>query len=92
MDRIFEWNIGRQSLPSENDDMEDLAERFCSKCGYFLKELEYKKPLAKQLTSPVWQQAYDDYRIRQAEKLVTIGVGSGATHAVAAGTGVVVAK
>jgi hypothetical protein len=67
--------------------MEDLAERFCSKCGYFLKELEYKKPLAKQLTSPVWQQAYDDYRTRQAEKLVTIGAGSDAVHAVAVGSG-----
>jgi hypothetical protein len=72
--------------------MEDLAERFCSKCGYFLKELEYKMPLAKQLTSPVWQQAYDDYRTRQAEKLVTIGAGPSAAHAVAAGTGVVVPK
>jgi hypothetical protein len=92
MDRIFEWNIGRQSLPSEDDDMEDLAERFCSKCGYFLKELEYKKPLAKQLTSPVWQQTYDDYRTRQAERLVTIGAGSSATHAVAAGSGAVVSE
>jgi hypothetical protein len=72
--------------------MEDLAERFCSKCGYFLKELQYKKPLAKQLTSPVWQQAYDDYRTRQAEKLVTIDAGPSATHAAAAGTGVVSPK
>ena len=72
--------------------MEDLAERFCSKCGYFLKELEYKKPLAKQLTSPVWQQTYDDYRTRQAERLVTIGAGSSATHAVAAGSGAVVSE
>jgi hypothetical protein len=78
MDRIFEWNIGRQSLPPESDDMQDLAERFCSKCGYFLKQLEYKTPLDKQFTSPVWQQAYDNYRTRQAERLVTIDTGSGA--------------
>lgn len=89
MDRIFEWNIGRQSLPSESDDMLDLAERFCSKCGYFLKQQEYKKPLTKQLTSPVWQQAYDDYRSREAERLVTISAAAGATHALAAGSGAV---
>lgn len=84
MDRIFEWNIGRQSLPSEDDDMEDLAERFCSKCGYFLKELEYKKPLGKQLTSPAWQQAYDDYRTRQADKLVTLSASPSAKQAAVA--------
>lgn len=72
MDRIFEWNIGRQSLPSMDDDMEDLAKRFCSQCGYFLRQLEYKKPLAKPLVSPAWQQAYDGYSSRQAERLVTL--------------------
>lgn len=87
MDRIFEWNIGRQSLPSEDDDMEDLAERFCSKCGYFLKELEYKKPLDKPLISPAWEQYYDDYRCRQEAKLVTLKAASGATQAVAARPG-----
>lgn len=89
MDRIFEWNIGRQSLPSLEDDMEDLAERFCRKCGYFLKQLEYKKPLGKQFTSPAWQQAYDGYRERQAERLVTISAGPGPTRPVAVGPGVV---
>ncbi len=92
MDRIFEWNIGRQSLPSEDDDMQDLAEQFCSKCGYFLKELEYKKPLSKPLISPVWEQAYEGYRTRQAEKLVTISAGSSSGHAVAAAPGPAVTK
>lgn len=92
MDRIFEWNIGRQSLPSEDDDMEDLAERFCSKCGYFLKQLEYKKPLEKQLTSPAWQQAYDGYRERQAEGLVTLSAASSAPQPVAAVQGAEVSE
>lgn len=88
MDRIFEWNIGRQSLPSLDDDMEDLAERFCRKCGYFLKQLEYKKPLGKQYTSPEWQQAYDGYRERQATKLVTLSAAPSTPQAVVAGQGV----
>ncbi len=88
MDRIFEWNIGRQSLPSEDDDMLDLAERFCRKCGYFLKELEYKKPLGKQFTSPAWQQEYDGYRTRQAEKLVTLSAAPSAPQPAVAGQGV----
>jgi Radical SAM superfamily/4Fe-4S single cluster domain len=72
MDRIFEWNLGRQSLPSADDDMEDLAKAFCSMCGYFLKQQEYKKPLPKQYTSPVWQGLYDAYHTRQAERLVPV--------------------
>ena len=91
MDRIFEWNIGRQSLPSEDDSMEELAERFCGKCGWFLKQLEYKKPLDKQQTSPAWKQAYSDYRNRQETKLVILNGGApSATQAVAAGPGAAV--
>ncbi len=92
MDRIFEWNIGRQSLPSKDDDMADLAESFCSKCGYFLKQQEYKKALEKQFTSPAWEQYYDDYRVRQEAKLVTLSATSGTTHAVVAGPGATIPK
>lgn len=77
MDRIFEWNIGRQSLPAAEDDMADLAERFCRKCGYFLRQMEYKQPLDKQFTSPVWQKAYDEYRARQSQRLVILNAESG---------------
>jgi len=87
MDRIFEWNIGRQSLPSMSDNMEDLAKSFCSKCGYFLKQSEYKKPLSKPLISPAWQEAYDGYRSREAEKLVTIDAKSGTAGAMTSGSG-----
>lgn len=92
MDRIFEWNIGRQSLPSLDDSMEDLAERFCSKCGYFLKQLEYKRPLDKPLISPAWEQAYDDYRGRQATRLVTLKGIQGSAHPVSAGSGALLDK
>jgi hypothetical protein len=84
IDRIFEWNIGRQSLPSEEDGMEDLAERFCRKCAYFLKETGYKEVLAKQVTSPAWKDAYAEYRNRQSEKLVTLTGVSEAPKAVTA--------
>lgn len=89
MDRIFEWNAGRQSLPSEDDSMEDLAERFCSKCGYFLKEVQYKKPLDKPLISPVWAKFYDDYRGRQADRLVTLEGVKKAAQPAPAGTAAV---
>ena len=79
MDRIFGSNSGRTSLPSLEDGMEDLAERFCQKCGYFLRHAEYKKPLDKPLISPVWQSAYADYRARQANELVVLNVGVGST-------------
>ncbi len=72
MDRIFGWNVGRQSLPSMDDSMEDLAERFCSKCGYFMRQMAYKKVLDKPLMSPVWQRAYSNYRDRQRDELVSI--------------------
>lgn len=72
MDRVFEWNIGRQSLPSLDDSMEDLADRFCRKCGYFLRQSEYKKPLDRQLTSPAWAQIYADYRTRHQAPLVVL--------------------
>jgi hypothetical protein len=65
MDRIFGWNVGRQMLPSMEDSMEDLAERFCSKCGWFLKEAAYRQPLDKPRISPTWQRAYADYRSRR---------------------------
>lgn len=80
MDRIFGWNIGRQSLPSMEDSMEDLAERFCSKCGYFMRQMKYKQVLDKPLMSPVWQQAYADYKVRQ-EELVSISGVSRSTQA-----------
>lgn len=89
MDRVFEWNIGRQSLPSENDDMADLAERFCSKCGYFLKQAEFKKPLDKPLISPVWNQYYDEYHGRQEAKLVTLSATPSANQTVTAAPGAV---
>jgi len=72
MDRIFGWNAGRPSLPSEQDSMEDLAERFCQKCGYFLRQVEYKKVLDKPLISPLWQSAYAEYRSRPKEELVVL--------------------
>jgi hypothetical protein len=65
MDRIFGWNIGRQKLPSMEDSMEDLAERFCRKCGYFLRQMDYKQPLDRPRMSATWQRAYADYRRRK---------------------------
>ena len=67
MDRIFGWDIGRKALPSMDDDMNDLADRFCRNCGHFLRQLEHKKVLDKPLMSPIWRRAYADYRTRRRE-------------------------
>jgi hypothetical protein len=72
MDRIFGWNIGRRSLPSEDDSMVDLAERFCGKCGHFLRQMKYKKALDKSLMSRTWERAYAAYRARNKEELVVL--------------------
>jgi hypothetical protein len=72
MDRIFGWDIGRKSLPLENDSMEDLAERFCGKCGHFMREMKYKRALDKPLISATWERAYAAYRDRSKEELVVL--------------------
>jgi len=54
IDRIFEFNLGRQHLPSPDDDMEDLLEKFCPLCGHF----GFARPTRQAKMSPVWKEAY----------------------------------
>jgi uncharacterized Fe-S cluster-containing radical SAM superfamily protein len=60
IDRIFGWDIGRQNLPSDDDRMYDLLERFCSHCGHFKRSPE--PPLLAPTMSKTWTEAYAAYR------------------------------
>ncbi len=57
IDRIFGFNLGRQRLPSPDDDMRDLLSVFCPLCGHFGVSGFTKK--AK--TSVAWEAAYAKY-------------------------------
>jgi len=62
IDRIFGFGAGRQQLPDPGDDMEDLLELFCSRCGGFQREVG--RPTHDTEMSPTWVDAYARYRDR----------------------------
>jgi hypothetical protein len=71
IDRIFGWNLGRQSLPNDTDKMEDLLEQFCRHCGHFKRHLE--EPVFGPVMSTTWRDAYERYR-RSKPKLSKYGM------------------
>jgi MoaA/NifB/PqqE/SkfB family radical SAM enzyme len=60
IDRIFGWDAGRQNLPSDDDDMRDLMERFCGHCGHFKRNLE--GTVTYPVMSATWREAYERYK------------------------------
>jgi hypothetical protein len=71
IDRIFGWNMGRQTLPDDSDTMEDLLERSCSHCGHF-KRHEGRALPGQTTISATWRDAYIRYR-QKKPKLSTYG-------------------
>lgn len=65
MDRILGRDVGRQSLPREDDTMEDLLNTFCRNCGHFKREPEVLPAPAE--ASPAWQNAYTAYKSSKPE-------------------------
>jgi Radical SAM superfamily len=60
IDRVLGWDLGRQSLPSDSDMMEDVLQKACSHCGHFKRNLG---PLVSEpVTSPAWVDAYVRYK------------------------------
>ena len=60
IDRIMGWDIGRKSLPADDDSMQDLLSRFCSHCGHFDRNLV--EPLeTESVMSSTWVEAYAGY-------------------------------
>src|ERR1035437_1664883 len=77
MDRIFGWNVGLQSLPSRDDPMQGLLDRFCRNCGFFKRRSHARgstleAPLGGPVSPSTWDRAYSEYR-RQAPRLVQYG-------------------
>ena len=56
IDRVFGFDVGRPELPGEQDDMEDLLELFCSRCGGFQREVG--RPTSDTEMSVSWKEAY----------------------------------
>jgi hypothetical protein len=60
IDRIFQYHLGRESLPSQSDIMADQMSAFCRFCGHF----GFQWPVRKEKMSPSWQKAYLNFQIQ----------------------------
>ncbi|MBK8211429.1 MAG: radical SAM protein [Rhodospirillales bacterium] len=69
IDRIVGSGSGRQTLPSDDDGMEDLLESFCRLCGHFYSGHHVQEalitPLNEVQMSPTWVKLYDDWHARR---------------------------
>tara|TARA_B100000315_G_C14566775_1_gene583360 strand:- start:2084 stop:2425 length:342 start_codon:yes stop_codon:yes gene_type:complete len=70
IDRVTHWNIGRQTIPSDDDNMLDLLEIFCSYCGRFDSQTFISNDITPESTpgqmSPTWKHLYDEWRAIEA--------------------------
>ena len=57
IDRIFQYHLGRESLPDKSDTMKDQMSLFCRLCGHF----GFQWPVKTKKISPVLQVAYAKY-------------------------------
>jgi len=60
IDRIFQYHLGRESLPDQSDIMADQMSAFCRLCGHF----GFQWPIRKEMMSPSWQKAYLNFPIQ----------------------------
>ena len=67
IDRVAGWNLGREEIPEEDDDMHDLLEKFCSQCGRFdsrkFTPPEFNSPHIPGLISQSWEEIYESWRL-----------------------------
>jgi len=59
IDRIFQYHLGRESLPKKSDAMTDQMSALCRLCGHY----GFQWPVKKEKISSSWQAAYAKYRI-----------------------------
>jgi hypothetical protein len=57
IDRVFDFGLGRQTLPPQDDEMTDLLECFCPLCGHF----GFDWPARRAIQSLTWIKAYEAY-------------------------------
>lgn len=60
IDRTFGFDLGRKTLPADDDDMREELRRFCSLCGLF--KVDAGRTVEGPAMSPTWVQAYADSR------------------------------
>jgi hypothetical protein len=60
IDRVAGFDAGRKTLPSDEDDMADLLDRFCRLCGHFKQERE--RTIDGPQSSRSWEALYRAYR------------------------------
>jgi len=54
IDRIFRYNLGRQKMPAESDNLSDQMSAFCGLCGHF----GFQWPTRSAKLSKTWRLAY----------------------------------
>lgn len=71
IDRVLGQSGGRASLPADEDEMADLARRFCRLCGHFREGHDIpehlREPLLGTPMSPTWVAIYADWRHRRKD-------------------------
>ncbi len=60
IDRIVGLDMGRQHLPTPDDDMHDQLSAFCRRCGSFKRH--HEAPVQQPVSSPSWDAAYARHR------------------------------
>ncbi|MFC1646052.1 hypothetical protein ACFL2Y_02610 [Candidatus Omnitrophota bacterium] len=63
IDRIFGFNMGRKSIPSDTDRMIDQIQAFCKLCGIF----SCYRLTKKERMSPSWKKVYASYKINKPQ-------------------------
>ncbi|MGZ5550982.1 MAG: radical SAM protein, partial [Nitrososphaeraceae archaeon] len=58
IDRVLGFNAGHDRLPTEDDDMYDQLEKFCSLCGHFIRR---RTKVRQSVLSKTWKTAYQNY-------------------------------
>lgn len=81
IDRILGANLGAQSLPADDDDMLEMAQRFCRLCGRFrdghFVPRVLRPVLDTERVSPTWKALYERWHVakERGEQAVPITVG-----------------
>ena len=60
IDRIFQYHLGRQDLPTESDSLSDQRMAFCRVCGHF----GFQWPTKQIQMSRTWRLAYRQHKNR----------------------------
>jgi hypothetical protein len=60
IDRVFGFDLGRQSLPDPSDSLRDHMGVFCGYCGHFMTT--ERKLIKTDLMSESWRKGYEAYK------------------------------